>query len=74
MRKIERLKHEARESATWRGHSLSRFSRGYYGASAECKCGCSVSVSDKPPANGCEIMGDAVAINCKDDWRVYGRR
>jgi hypothetical protein len=66
MRTIDRLKKEARESAEWRGHKLSRFTRSYYGFAAECPCGASVAVSANPPPNGTDIMGDAVAVYCSE--------
>ena len=64
MRTLNRLKTQARETATWRGHTLSRFKTLHnHEAMADCACGASVYVNDRPPPNGCEVVGDAVAIN-----------
>ncbi len=71
MTKLARLKREARESAEGRGHRMSRFRRefGYMGsvATAHClSCGKIVTVVTKPPANGIDIGGEAVALGCAD--------
>ena len=75
MRKIERLKKEARETCQWRGHKMGKFTNLTYGegwhpgprytAIADCeRCGMWVEVDTRPRANGIEIGGDAVALNC----------
>ena len=65
MKRVEKLKHEARTCASWRGHTLSKFTRGGFWKdtwSAACsQCACVVIVEDFP---GHDIVGDAVAINC----------
>ena len=67
MTKLERLKKEARKAATWRGHTLKRFELlNSHAAVADCKCGASVYVTDRPRPNECETMGDAVAIGHGD--------
>lgn len=72
MTKLERLKREAREAATRRGHTLVRFYRNgipaaeISGMSAECsQCGMSVTVRPKPMPNEIDIGGEAVALNCR---------
>lgn len=67
MTKKERLKKEAREAATWRGHKLGRFNGGTLpsAASAECMtCGQWVIIDTQPLPNGMEIGGPAIALNC----------
>lgn len=66
MRKIDRLKWEAREAALFRGHSLGFFeSLGENKAVASCQdCGMEVYVDSRPMPNGIDIHGDAVADNC----------
>lgn len=67
MRTIERLKAEAREAATRRGHSLGRFRRGRFDhtAFALCtRCACGAYVDAHPLPNGIDISGEAVAIGC----------
>lgn len=72
MRKIDRLKKEAREACEWRGHKMGNFfdSRGFWSSHqrvALCKnfgCGAMVVVDSKPDPNGIDISGDAVAVNC----------
>ena len=66
MRLIERLKHEAKEGASWRGHDMSRFNKNL----ARCKiCKAEAYVDAKPPPNGINISGTAVALNCPVDPR-----
>ncbi len=66
MEAIERLKLEAKESATCRGHRLSRFS--HYtpsNAVATCQdCPAEVQVLSQPAPNEIDISGEAVAIDC----------
>lgn len=66
MKKIDRLKTEAKSSATWRGHNLTRFETlGNTTANAVCKkCGMETFVDAKPAPNGIDISGQAVALNC----------
>ena len=68
MTKLERLKHEALASCTFREHLMGQWSnrRDHHGmASNYCqRCGQTVSVDTEPPPNGIEIGGEAVAVNC----------
>ena len=66
MRKLERLAKEARDAATWRGHDLLRGKRLHSHAMAyDCaRCAGYLFVTDNPAPNGCEIVGDLVALNC----------
>ncbi len=61
---LETLKREASESAAWRGHTLGPWQDSGKRSYAECECGAGVQVDTKPPANGINIGGSAVAINC----------
>lgn len=66
MRKIVALKRSAKESATWRGHSLRKFvtipgRRAY----SVCKdCGMTAWVNSKPWYNEIDAHGEAIALNC----------
>jgi hypothetical protein len=67
MKAIDRLKREAREACEWRGHTMSRYRLSDFWRKpyAKCKvCGASVHVDDRPPPNGIDIAGPAVALNC----------
>ena len=71
MKRFERLKRLARETATYRGHDLSRFLTSYTfghterGAMATCKrCAAYVSVLTHPGPNEIDIGGEAIALNC----------
>ena len=74
MRKIERLKKEAREACEFRGHRMSRFYTLHKGrldngkrASAYClDCLKTVFVDTKPLPNSIDISGEAVALCCED--------
>lgn len=68
-----RLRREAMESATWRGHQMGRWEiilgggTGAHRQQATCKkCGKQVVVDTNPPPNGIDIGGEAVALGCKD--------
>lgn len=74
MRKVERLKSEAREAAHKRGHQLKPFLRDplkdtsrkvYSTVCLNCEMG--VVVNDRPAPNDIDISGEAVALNCKRD-------
>ncbi len=69
MTKIDRLKKEALEGCTWRGHKMGRFEKSDYWpgvATSTCKiCGRSVTVNTRPQPNEIDIGGDAVAVNCE---------
>ncbi len=72
MRKIERLRLEALESCSFRGHKMKRFKRAYNGIAGNCaftscmSCGKEVVVCDKPAPNGIDVGGEAVALHCID--------
>ena len=67
---LRTLKQDARETATWRGHSLSNF-RAFDldgpAAFAEC-CNCKawVQVETHPAPNSIDIGGPALGLNCGD--------
>lgn len=69
MKKLERLKKQAVAACENRGHDMTRFRRdGYWTkcATASCRdCGMAVTVDAKPMANGIDIGGEAVALNCE---------
>lgn len=65
MRKLERLKKEARECCENRGHDMKRFKTDDRGAITECKT-CKMHCSIIPNFSY-EIFGDAVAMNCGDE-------
>lgn len=72
MKKIDVLEKSARESATWRGHKLNRFSpakihsNGKQQSFARClECGALAAVDTQPLPNDIDISGTAVALNCK---------
>lgn len=71
MTTLKNLKGQALAAARWRGHNLRRFFEvhGQDGTSWQvsyCKtCGAHVQVNDRPPPNGVDISGEAVALNCK---------
>lgn len=66
MKKVIRLKSEARESSTWRGHTMKRFEQLTPTThESTCKvCGAYVQVDTKPLPNGIDISGNAVALGC----------
>jgi len=69
MRRVDRLKKEARESAKFREHTLGYFYRNDYWHTvhaAYCKiCGMAVAVDSKRiPYHGIEIWGEGVALTC----------
>lgn len=67
MTKLQRLKREARDVATWRGHTLARFrssdTRYHFAQCSQCNQG--VQVALRPYSNEIDIGGEAVALNCK---------
>ena len=79
MRRIDRLKREARESATFAGHDMGRFltTPRYYPdgptdliAIAWCKdCRAYVQVMVKPMPNEIDISGDVFGRSCVFAWR-----
>ena len=76
MTKEARLKREAREGATWRGHKMTPFRLYSPGGKfySECvRCGRSVSVVLRPLPNEIDIGGEAVAVGCLDDLPRNGK-
>ena len=71
MRGLSTLRREAQAATHWRGHRM-RWSAPQYGdgglravQSAECRsCGAWVQIDTHPPANGIDIGGSAVALEC----------
>ncbi len=68
-KKRDRLKVSAAQSATWRGHTLGAWHnyddcRAYAACTV---CGKRVNVDALPDANGIDIGGEAVALNCSVD-------
>lgn len=69
MRKIDRLKKDATESATWRNHTLGRWhhykSENRIVAISDCvKCNRTAVINTNPMPNEIDIGGEAVAVNC----------
>ena len=67
---LSRLRTDAMESATWRGHIMEwgkpyKYKSGRTIQTAYCKlCKMWVQVDTKPDPNGIDIGGSAVAQNC----------
>jgi ribosomal protein L40E len=67
---LPKLKHEAEEAATFRGHRLGKWGMtGEYGRKdmyrAVCKkCGAEVDITANPKPNEIEISGEAITIGC----------
>jgi hypothetical protein len=66
MTRIRRLKHEAREAAHFRGHSMGKFETlSRTSARSLCQyCLRGVWVDTSPLPNGIDIAGEAVAVGC----------
>jgi hypothetical protein len=76
MTTLKTLKQSARESATYRGHKLGRWHSVTSGrsATADCvHCACGVTVDTRPPPNGIDIGGSAVAIGCDGPYEAAAR-
>lgn len=60
------LAHQAESAARWRGHRLGNWQNvSETSAIAECQdCGRQVAIDTNPPANGIDIGGEVVALNC----------
>lgn len=69
MKQLSTLKREAGGAASFRGHRLGRWhSNNAHTALALCAssvCDAWVQVTTRPPANGINIGGPAVAVSCK---------
>ncbi len=83
MTKLDRLKAEARETATLRGHRLGKFQAAAIsgeiasedqrpGATAVCEiCGALVVVDPAPPPGEPEVLGEGVNRDCtgiEEEW------
>lgn len=75
---IYELRESAEKGATWRGHKIkwgypihySNVARVVqFGVCRNCKM--EVMLDTKPPPNGIEISGEAVALNCHSDPMHY---
>lgn len=71
VKKVATLKNRAKESATFRGHTLTRFKRytvgsrnQYYAVCSKSACSARVTVITLPYPNEIEVVGDAVALHC----------
>ena len=67
MRSLASLKREAQSVTHWRGHRMrwTAVDHWHVGLTGECRdCPAWVTISLNPPANGIEIGGTAVAVNC----------
>ena len=66
MRSLHALKIEATKAAKCRGHKMGAWAPVYNGGTWKVchKCGAPVIVDPNPPANGIDICGAAVAVNC----------
>ncbi len=63
-----RLKLEAHESASWRGHTLEWQDNSGYRATGTCtKCGKQVVCLTRPAPNQIDIGGEAVGLNCREE-------
>ena len=64
--KLTQLQRAARTSATWRDHTLGAWGvLNAHARRASCvACNAYVDVDAQPPANGIDIGGTAVALNC----------
>lgn len=76
MRRVDRLKKEARAACATRGHRLTSFvaitdfnaviQRGKVCYNAICTaCGKGVWIDPRPAPNGIDISGEAVALHCE---------
>ena len=67
MKTIQNLKREARESALFRGHSMTKWEKLSENLFvSQCRyCGKEVCVNSKPLPNEINIGGEAVALNCQ---------
>ena len=67
MKSLTELIKDARESASWRGHSLGPFigkkTEGRYSAWCS-RCGKGVQIVENPGANEIDVSGEAVSLNC----------
>jgi hypothetical protein len=73
--KYKRLVHKALKTIKWRGHKMGYFIKLTYNENiphleritghAICKkCGMEAYIDTRPPPNGIDISGEAVALNC----------
>jgi hypothetical protein len=67
---VEENKREGREAATWRGHNMTRYRQGgdlwtKCHISTCITCGAEVRVLENPAPDEIEVIGDALATDCK---------
>jgi len=75
MSKRERLRREGKALASIRGHRLGRFIHDDRGAIAECRhCGLTLTVLPRPRPNEAELMGGALAVDCRAGDRMRRAR
>lgn len=68
MHTLKQLRLEATRAANFRGHTLLAWRGSRTRQSTKCGwCGMEVTVDTKPPANGIDVAGEAVALECP--WR-----
>lgn len=70
-KKREQLQETALESASFRGHKMSEFQRLVQSTKSESiclRCSAYVQVDTCPPANGIDIGGSAIALNCEGGY------
>ena len=69
---LKRLQTEAAQASGWHGHALGKWGTNWnrdglritsIAGCTRCKCG--VMVDTRPPANGIDIGGSAVAVGCE---------
>ena len=66
MNRLQQLKRRAEGTAGWREHQLGPWEKlDSTSARAVCRvCGAQAVVDTDPPANGIDVMGEAVATYC----------
>jgi len=69
MKRLEKLKREAKESAVFRGHKMNRFRQiDHFAYVSQCNiCGKSVYVNLAPMPNEIDIHGEAIALSCTEN-------
>ena len=68
IKKIDRLKQEAKKACEWRGHRMGKWVA-YSSTTYGCRClTCekAVVVNSRPMPNEIDIGGEAVALGCED--------
>lgn len=71
MTKIDKLRHRALETCERHGHTMAPFTHHMASSTRDIafsnctRCLMEVSLDTNPPANGIDICGEAVALNCE---------